>query len=116
MANRADVYVKNKLTGSIQGNINVIRKLPDGSSDLDVTITYGNEEMVHLSTPDVSLLIYAPQGVDTRDCPVKVKSDVDLAVACSRTDSNWTMNIVPNELGPITPTTVNVDLGEDEPE
>lgn len=116
MANRADVYVRNKLTGVNQGDIIVTRKLPDGSSDINVTIAYEAEEMVHLPAPEVSLLINAPQGVDTRACPFKVKSDVDLSVACSRTDSRWAINIVANELDPITPTTVNVDLGENEPE
>jgi hypothetical protein len=98
MADRADVYVRNGLTGSIQGDIHVTRKLPDGSSDFDTAIAYGNEEQI------------------SKDCPFKVKSDVDLAVSCSRTDSNWAIKIVPNELPPDVPTTVNVNLGEDEPE
>lgn len=115
MANRADVYVKHNLTSN-QGDINVTRKLSDGSNDVALTIAYGGEEMVHLPTPEESLLISAPQGVDTRVCDFKVKSDVDLAVACSRTDSTWAINIVPNELDPITPTTVNIDLCDDEPE
>jgi len=116
MADRADVYVRNGLTGSIQGDIHVTRKLPDGSSDLDITIANGNEEMIHLPGPEVSLVIDAPEGVDSKDCPFKVKSGVDLAVSCSRTDSNWAIKIVPNELPPDVPTTVNVNLGEDEPE
>ncbi len=112
MADKADVYVKNALAD----DVHVIRKLPDGSSDLDITIANGNEEMVHLPGLEVSLLINAPEGLDTKDCPFKVKSGVDLAVSCSRTDSNWAIKIVPNELPPDVPTTVNVNLGEDEPE
>lgn len=112
MADRADVYIKNVLTD----DIHVIRRLPDGSSDLDVTIATGNEEMVHLPGPEVSLLINAPEGLDTKDCPFKVKSGVDLAVSCSRTDSNWGMNIVPNELPPEVPLTVNITVGTDAPE
>ena len=108
MADRADVFVKNVLAG----NINVIRKLPDGSSDLEVTIANGNEEQIHLASPEVSLLINAPKRVDTKDCPFNVKSDVDLAVSCSRTHSNWTVQIVPNDLPPDSPTTVNVTVGE----
>jgi hypothetical protein len=112
MADRADVYIKNVLVD----DINVIRKLPDGSSDLEITIATGNEEMVHLPGPEVSLAINAPEGVDTKDCPFIVKSGVDLAVSCSRTDSNWGMNIVPNELPPEVPLTVNITVGTDAPE
>ncbi len=111
MANRADVYVENVLTDGI----NVIRKLPDGSSDLEFAIANGNEEQIHLAAPEVSLLINAPEGVDTKECPFKVKSDVDLAVSCSRTDSNWTVQIVSNDLPPDVPTTVNVRVGEEGP-
>jgi hypothetical protein len=114
MANRADVYVRNGLPDNV--NINVIRKLPDGNNDLETTIANGNEEMVHLPGPEVSLVISAPEGTEIKDYPIKVKSDVDLAVSYSRTDSNWAIKIVPNELPPDVPTTVNVNLGEDEPE
>jgi len=111
MANRADVYVKNVLTD----NINVIRKLPDGTIDLNTSIANGDEEGVHLAGPEVSLIINAPEGKDIKDCHVKVKSDVDLAVSHSRTDSNWAIKIVPNDLPPDVPTTVNVDVGESGP-
>jgi hypothetical protein len=111
MANRADIYVKNGLTD----NINVVRKLPDGSVDLDTTVAAGSEEMLHLPDTDVSLLISSPEGMDTKECPVKVKSGVDLAVTHSRTGSNWVINIVPNDLPSDVPTTVNVDVGESGP-
>ena len=45
MAEQADVYIKNNLEDSI----NVIRKLPDGSSDLNITIAAGNEEQIYLA-------------------------------------------------------------------
>ena len=111
MADRADVYVKNVLTDPI----NVIRKLPDGTSDLDITIANGNEEMIHLPNPEVSLGINVP-GVETRDCFITKRSDIDMAVSYSRTDSNWTMNIVPNDLPPEVPLTVNITVGGNEPE
>jgi hypothetical protein len=111
MAEKADFIVKNLLTG----DINVIRKLANGSSDLEVTITNGNEEQINLDGLDVSLLIEAPGGVDTKDCPFNVKSDVDLSVSCSRTDSNWAVQIAPNDLPPDVPTTVNVNIGEIQP-
>lgn len=110
MANKADVYVKNVLTDEI----NVLRKLPDGSSDLEIAIATGNEDMVHLPGTEVSLLINAPVGMDTKDCPINMVSDVDLSVSCSRTDSNWILQIVPNELPPDAPTTVNVTCGDEE--
>jgi hypothetical protein len=111
MADRADVYVKNVLPG----DINVIRKLPDGSSDLNTTIAYEGEEMIPLQGTEVSLIINAPEGVDTKDHPVNVKSDVDLDVSCSRTDSNWNVKIVPNDLPPDAPTSVNMTMGDDGP-
>jgi hypothetical protein len=111
MANRADFYVRNALTN----DINVIRKLPDGSIDLETAVAYGDEEMIPLQGTEVSLIINGPDGTDIKECPVKVKSDVDLAVTCSRTDSNWALQIVPNELPPDTPTDVNVYVGEDGP-
>lgn len=109
MADRADVSVKNVLADEI----NVIRQLPDGSSDVNIVIAGGNEEQVHLPGPEVSLVIKAPIGMDIKGCPVKVKSDVDLDVSCSRTNASWSIKIVPNELPPDAPTTVNVNIGED---
>ncbi|MCP5104346.1 MAG: hypothetical protein GY950_13240 [bacterium] len=108
MADRADVNVKNVLAD----DINVIRKLPDGSSDINAVIANGNEEQIHLPGPEVSLQINAPVGMDTNTCPLKVISDVDLAVSHSRTSALWTMRIESNELPPETPTTVNVTVGE----
>lgn len=106
MADRADAYVKNGLTD----NINVIRKLPDGSNDFEVTVKSAAEEMVPLLSPEVSLVINAPTGIDIKGYPVKIKSDVDLAVTCSRTHSNWAIKIIPNDLPPDSPTTLNVEV------
>jgi hypothetical protein len=107
MAEQADVYVKNKLTDGIQ----VIRKLPDGSSDYEVTVAGGDEEKIYLGGTEVSLVVKAPEGTDTKNHSFRKRSDVDLSVACSRTDSNWTMKILPNDLPPDVPTTVNVTIG-----
>jgi hypothetical protein len=112
MANRADFLIKNVLTD----DITVFRKTPDGSIDFDITIANGNEEMIPIAGPEVSLVINAPEWVDTKDCPIKVKSYVDLEVLYSRTDSNWAIKIIPNDLPPDVPTTVNVTLGDDEPD
>ncbi len=107
MADRADVFVKNVLTDDIK----VIRNLPDGTSDFEIAVANGIEEQVHLAGPEISLRVDAPEGLDINTCPFNVKSDVDLAVSCSRTNSNWTMRIVSNELPPDSPTTVNVSVG-----
>lgn len=112
MADRADFYVKNAVTGDIRIN----RLLPDGSSDLDIAIANGAEEIVHLPGPEVSLRISAPEGIDIREHPFKVKSDVDLAVSHSRSGSTWTLKIDANDLPPDAPTTVNVSVGEPEPD
>ena len=114
MANRADVNVKNCFTDNV--DLNVVRKLSDGSTDLNSTITDGNEEQIHLPSTDVSLVVTAPNGFEIKNCPVHVKSDVDLDISKSRTDSNWTFQIVPNTLPPDIPTTVNVEIGPDEPD
>ena len=111
MAEQTDVYVKNNLNG----DISVFRMLPDGNSDLSITITNGDSEQVYLAGTDVSLVIHAPEGVDIKDYPLGVRTGLDLAVSHSRTDSRWTIQIVPNDLPPEVPTTVNVNVGENPP-
>jgi hypothetical protein len=111
MAEQADVYVKNNLVG----DITVARKLPDGSSDLNITVTNGNTEQVYLAGTNISLVIHAPEGVDTKEYSLGVRSGLDLAVTHSRTGSNWAIKIIPNDLPPEVPTTVNVNIGENPP-
>lgn len=110
MAEQADVYVENKF----QGSIVVTRKRPDGSS-VDATISNEvneNEKKFPLLVPEESLIINAPEGFDTEDYPIVVRSGIiDLKVTTSRT--NWTIKIVPNDLPPEVPTTANVNVGED---
>ena len=112
MADQAYVYIRNNLTGSIEATC----MLPDGSAASTATISKANREKITLLGLEEWVLITAPAGIDTKDCVISVKSDVDLDTLHSRTDSNWTIKIVPNELPPTTPTDVNITLGEDEPE
>ena len=105
MADQAVVYVKNLCTG----DINVI---PSVSGEPE-TITNGDKHQFYLAGTD-ELLINAPAGVDIKECYIKVRSDIDLAVPCFRTDSNWKIKIEPNTSPPEAPTTVNIDIGEDE--
>ncbi|MGE5342184.1 MAG: hypothetical protein ACM3SY_11975 [Candidatus Omnitrophota bacterium] len=111
MAEQADFYVKNLMTDSIQ----VVRRLPDGTNDLETVILSNNEEKITLIGTDVLLIISAPGGVDTKYYPLTVKADIDLAVVYSRTYSQWKIRIEPNTLPPDAPTTVNVDVGSDVP-
>jgi hypothetical protein len=110
MANRADVVVKNVSNKGVQ----VVRKLVEGVSDLEIALEKGTLERIHLPGPEVVLIIQAPSDIDTKDSLVKVRSDVDLTVAFSRTHSTWTFKIEPNDLPPDAPASVNVTIGDDE--
>jgi hypothetical protein len=107
---QADFYVNNSFDAAVQ----VSRKLADGSTDLNISVDPGDNEKVPIQGTDVSLVIEAPAGIDIKDYILKSKAGVDLAVLVSRTDSHWKINIVPNDLEPEAPTTVNVNVGEDE--
>ena len=107
MANRADVYIYN----GEAGNLSACHKFPDGSSGMEVVIDYKNEVMIPLQGTDVTMVVNAPVGVDIKDCPIRLKADVDLAITYSRTNSNWAFQIIPNDLPTDSPTTVNIDIG-----
>jgi len=110
MAEQADVFVKNNLTDTVV----VQRKLANGTIDLTENVAPGTvSPRIPLIGLDVFIIINAPAGVDTKTCPFKVRADVDVTVACSRTDSYWKLQIVPNSLPPDAPTTVNVSVGDD---
>ncbi len=110
MIEQADFYVNNTFQTAVQ----VSRKLADGSTDLNVSVDPGEEEMVPVQGTDVSLVIEAPGGIDIKECFLRSRAEVDLGVLVSRTDSHWKINIVPNDLEPEAPTTVNVKIGVDE--
>jgi hypothetical protein len=112
MAEQADVYISNTVK---KKRIQVIRNVIEGREESAVAITDGDQEQFYLAGTDVSLTIRAPEGMDTKECVFSVQSDIDLSVLCSRSDSSWTIKMVPNELPPDTPTTVNVNVGEIEP-
>lgn len=113
MANKADVLVRNLLPHEI----NVARNLPKNRRDLETTIAKGNKDKFHLPSLKESLTINVPKDKEknTKDYPIKVKSDVDVTVTYSRTDSHWKIRIESNQLSPDTPTTVTVDVGEEGP-
>ncbi len=109
MANRAEVLVKNLFSGE---SVRVLRKPAPETVDFDEPVDGGGEQQVSLLSPDVSLVIEAPPGKDLKLCQFKVDAAVDLEVIKSRTDSLWSVKIVPNELDPETPTTVNISIGD----
>jgi hypothetical protein len=109
MANTAEVLVKNVFTGD---SIRVIRKPTPNDVDLDKTVAANDQQQVNLQSPDVLLVIEAPTGKDIKTCQLKVDAAVDLEVIASRTNSYWTVKIVPNEIPPDIPTTVNISLGD----
>lgn len=112
MAEQAEVFVKNMFD---EGDIRAVRKLGDGTIDKDVTIAYQDEEMIPLIGTDASLIIFAPSSVpDIQAHHLKMKSQVDLAVSHSRSNSSWAIKIEPNNLPPDAPTTVNVNVGDEE--
>ncbi len=109
MTDQANVYVKNNLTVAIQATRYC---LPDHNMDLDISITNGNQEMVYLVKDDTYLIVKLPTGKDTSDCLFAVSNE-ELLSWETMTD-RWKVQIKENDLLPESPTTVNVDIGEDE--
>jgi hypothetical protein len=114
MANNADVNVKNMFGNNV--TVNVKRRLQDGTIDQDVDIVQNEANQLQLPSTEGALLITVPGGMNLRDCFLKVKTDVDVEAIHSRTEGNWTLKIIPNDIPPDIPTTVNVSVGQDEPE
>jgi hypothetical protein len=109
MADQVNVYVRNNLSDTI-GAIRYC--LPGGNSDLDISITSENEEMIYLVRSQTYMTIKLPSGRDTADCPFSVSNE-DL-LSWSTMDHYWTIEIKPNDLGSNVPTDVNVYVGEEE--
>ncbi|MCP5101804.1 MAG: hypothetical protein GY950_00410 [bacterium] len=124
MANRADAYVKNVVRDDmmegevVTKDIKVSRLLPDGQSDQEIIVAHGNTntESVHLPGPEVSLVVRGPEGINMTKCPFKVVSDVDLSITYSVSDCQWEVKIQDSPLPPKAPLTVNIELGDVEPD
>lgn len=113
MANQAEVVVRNKFYA---GGLEVNRKKADGSTEFNTTIPIGKNEGIPLLDTTTQLVIQTPAGKDGKECFLRLRSSVDMTVTFSRTNSTWSFQIIPNELPPDIPTTVNVSVGEDEPD
>lgn len=94
MPSSANINIKNIFSG----NIRVLHLDPNIGVDLEASIPHGKIERFHLRGDGESLIIQPPMGADIKDCDLMVKSDVDLAVSHSRTNSNWKIEIAPNDL------------------
>jgi hypothetical protein len=114
MANQADVNVKNAFTDNV--TINVKRLLQDGTSDLEVNLAKGEAKEIKLPNTEVTLVVTVPGEVEFRNCLLRKKTDVDLETIYSRTERKWSTRIIPNDLPPDVPTTVNYTVGQDEPD
>ncbi len=114
MANDADVTVKNVFNENV--TVNVKRRLQDGTVDKEVNIGQNEAQQLRLPSPEVALLITVPGGMNLRDCFLKIRTGVDVDTVHSRTDGNWTLKIIPNDLPPDIPTTMNVTVGGTEPD
>ncbi len=110
MAERADVYVRNTL----KENIKVQRSLSGGGRDSEQAVPGGKKGRIQLSNPEVGMMIETPGREETKNCFIKMRSDVDLDVSYSRTRSRWLFKISPNDLPPDAPTSVTVEVGEEE--
>ena len=117
MAQKAEFYVKKRFKDGSQGfkdGFQVVRKLQDGKEDINRTSTLSDVEIVPINDTETSLLIKAPPGTDLKECPIKVRADVDLSIVLSISKAYWAFKIVPGNSPPEAPTTVNVTIGEDE--
>jgi len=108
MVEQADVYVKNVFPA---GDIRAIRKLSNGTIDIDVTIVPEDEEKIPLPEPGVLVIVSPPNGVVFEECWCDVKKGNDI-VTYSRNGTTWEIQImVPNSAVPEVPTTVNIEVG-----
>ena len=112
MINNARVKVESFFAGK---SIRLTRMPTEKTRDFDETLTGHGHKFVDLQSTAVSLVIQAPEGVDLKECWLKVKAAVDLEVVYSRSKSTWTFKIAPNTLDPEIPTTVNISVGNVEP-
>lgn len=114
MASQTDVKVRNKINSSV--TLNVALKLADGTLHPQEPVAFDDFVRVFLSEPNDSLVITAPEGVDTKTYYCAVTSELDMNTAYSRTNNSWTINTVDSDFPVNVPTTTNVTLAEEEPE
>lgn len=114
MVEQADVFVKNIFPVGPY-NIRAVRKLANGTIDIDLTIAPQVEEKIPLPEPGVLVVASPPNGVPIEACWCTVRKGSDI-VTWSRNGSTFEIQImVPNNAIPEVPTTVNIEIGGDPP-
>ena len=114
MAEQANVCLKN-LDGT---GIDVVRRLANGTIDLNMTIPGGQEDTILLPEPGVYLEIGtpgAPNGKNTQNCVFNVILNEDVVDWSAMDDYHWKMQMSDNSRPPEVPTEVNVEIGEEPP-
>ncbi len=109
MIYRADAYVRNN--SNLIDTLNVV-SMHRYTKMQETTVNHGNVVRIPLSGPEVSLIISAPGDTDTKRCCIMIESDVDLDMVYSRAERNWTIKILPNELAPDMPTSINITISD----
>jgi hypothetical protein len=114
MAEQVNVCVKN-VSGK---DINVVRKLADGTTDLEKTIGGGEEDTTLLPEPEVFLVIStpdAPNGYTIQNCGFHVTLNDDVVELSKMDDYHWKVQISDNSRPPEVPTDVNIEIQEEPP-
>lgn len=82
-----------------------------------IYLEWQNGKRIPLIGPEETLFIQPPEGVDYRDCCIRVKSRADVLVLCCDAHSRWEFRIPSSDdPGADAPATVNLTLAPDEPE
>lgn len=106
MADQANVYVNNHLTGEIQA---ARYCLPGDNKDLEETISNANQETFYLTINDTYLVIYPPNGMNATD---RFSVSNEELLSWEIIDNTWKVEIIPNNNLPETPLDVNVEVGD----
>ena len=108
MADQANVYVNNHLTGEIQA---ARYCLPGNNKDLEETIPTKNQEMFLLSEGEAYLIVTPHNGVNAATCPFSLSNEELLSWEII--DNTWKVEIIPNNnIPPEAPLDVNVEVGD----
>lgn len=114
MADSADILFKHKKKDI--GKVKVFRLLDDGSFDCGKELLFGDEWKIILTGPETVFVIECLDSPVTDDIIVQGDAGLTLSQTASDSKKRWELSIVPDNEQPEAPTTVNVSLGEDEPD
>jgi hypothetical protein len=109
MADQVNVCVKNVSDYDIE----VYRKMADGTRDLNKTIAGGEEDVTLLPEPGVLLVMStpnAPNGYNTQNCLFAVTLNEEVVEWSVMDNYHWKMQVSDNTRPPEVPTDVNVEI------